>query len=92
MSALPSESLADPYATPEVDRLAISIPEAARRVGLARGTVYALARRGEFPAVRAGWRWLVPLAALRVWMGEPAPDPIAARQSASAAVLRADDL
>src|SRR5579863_6831117 len=43
---------------------AVSIEEAARRLGVHRDTVRAAIDRGEIRAARLGRRWLVPLAAL----------------------------
>lgn len=44
----------------------ISIPAAARRLGVSRGTGYLMAKTGQLPVVRCGQRRLVvPLSALR---------------------------
>lgn len=44
--------------------LAISVEEAARRLGIARSTAYHYVRIGYLPSVRLGTRLLVPTAAL----------------------------
>jgi excisionase family DNA binding protein len=44
--------------------LAISVEEAARRLGIARSTAYHYVRIGYLPSVRLGARLLVPTAAL----------------------------
>jgi excisionase family DNA binding protein len=44
--------------------LAISVEEAARRLGIARSTAYNYVRTGYLPSVRLGARLLVPTAAL----------------------------
>jgi len=44
--------------------LAISVEEAARRLGIARSTAYNYVRCGHLPSVRLGTRLLVPTAAL----------------------------
>lgn len=50
--------------SPEI--LCISIPAAARRLGVSRGTGYLMARTGQLPVIRCGFRRLVvPMAALR---------------------------
>ncbi len=41
--------------------LAISVPEAARLLGLSRSTTYQAVKRGDIPSVRIGGRVLVPL-------------------------------
>jgi len=42
----------------------LSVPEAARLLGIGRNTAYEAIRRGEIPALRIGRRLLVPRAAL----------------------------
>lgn len=44
--------------------LTISVEEAARVLGISRGTAYSHARDGSLPTVRLGRRLLVPKAAL----------------------------
>jgi excisionase family DNA binding protein len=39
-------------------------PDAGKRLGLSRGSIYAAAARGEIPTIRIGRRILVPCAAL----------------------------
>jgi excisionase family DNA binding protein len=46
------------------DRLAIDIPEAARRLGIGRNQAYEAAQRGELPTIPFGKRRVVPLVAL----------------------------
>ena len=41
-----------------------TIEQAGRRLGISRGTAYALAKKGDLPTVRLGRRLLVPRAAL----------------------------
>jgi excisionase family DNA binding protein len=54
----------DPLATPDKARLTLTIIEAARVLGIGRGSCYALARSGRLPTVRLGRRLLVPRKAL----------------------------
>lgn len=49
-------------------KLCISVPEAARLLGLGRNSVYEAVRRGEVPAVRVGRRLVVPIRALEEWL------------------------
>jgi len=44
------------------ERLAYSVPEAGRKLGLGRNASYAAAARGDFPVVRIGRREFVPIA------------------------------
>jgi excisionase family DNA binding protein len=46
------------------DRLAIDIPEAARRLGIGRNQAYEAAKAGELPTIPFGKRRVVPLVAL----------------------------
>jgi excisionase family DNA binding protein len=50
--------------------LTISVPEAARRLGLSAQGLYTLARRGEFPSIRLGSRVLIPLRAIERMLDE----------------------
>jgi excisionase family DNA binding protein len=45
-------------------RLTLTVPEAARKLGIATNTAYEAARNGQIPTIRIGDRVLVPLAAL----------------------------
>jgi excisionase family DNA binding protein len=57
----------------------ISIPKAAKRIGLSAETIYRLARSGRFePAVRVGARWLVSVPRLEKFLhgdGTAATEP-----------------
>ena len=58
-------------------RLTISVPEAARRLGIGRNNAYEAARRGQIPTIRLGKRVVVPLVALqRLLEGATSPDMI----------------
>ena len=52
-------------------RIVLTVPEAARALGLGRNQAYAAVRRGELPAIRVGRRLLVPLAALERLVDPP---------------------
>jgi excisionase family DNA binding protein len=54
------------------DRLAFTIEEAARAIGISRGGAYKSARTGEIPTVRVGGRLLVPRDALKELIAERA--------------------
>ena len=51
------------------ERQALTIGEAARRLGVHRETLRAAIERGEVPASRLGRRWLVPIAAIEDLLG-----------------------
>lgn len=53
-----------PRAADLESRLCITVPEAARMLGVSRNFAYELVRRHELPAVRFGKRLLIPRAAL----------------------------
>lgn len=47
-----------------MEKLTISVEEAAQLLGIGRGTAYELARNGQLPTLKLGRRLLVPKAAL----------------------------
>lgn len=51
------------------ERLALTVAEVAKALTLSRAQVYLMAARGEIPVVRVGKRVLVPVGALRQWLG-----------------------
>ena len=52
----------------QFDRLALSVAELARALGISRSKAYALVRQADFPARRVGDRVLIPVDALRDWL------------------------
>lgn len=42
------------------ERDVLSVEEAAKRLGLSRGSAYKAVRAGEIPSIRVGGRWLIP--------------------------------
>ena len=46
------------------NKLTITVPEAARMLGISRGLGYEMAREGTIPTLRFGRRVVVPLAAI----------------------------
>ena len=53
----------------------ISVPEAARRLGVGRNLAYDMARRGQLPTIRCGAkRLVVPLAAFERLLAEAGRD------------------
>ena len=52
-----------------IERLCMTIPEAAKVLGLSRNFGYELARRGEIPVMRFGKRIVVPKAAFERMLG-----------------------
>jgi excisionase family DNA binding protein len=47
-----------------MERATYSVPEAAKRLGVGRGTAYEAVRKGEIPSIKVGGRILVPREAL----------------------------
>lgn len=45
-------------------RLCVTVPEAAKLVGISRNLAYELVKRGELPVMRFGKRLIIPRAAL----------------------------
>jgi len=52
------------------ERLCLSVPEAAKVLGISRGLAYELARSGRLPALRFGRRLLISRAALERMLNE----------------------
>ena len=50
------------------DRIAVSLPEAARLLGISKPTIYKYAGRSDFPAFRLGGRVLVSVEGLHEWV------------------------
>jgi len=50
----------------EESLLAISVPEAGKRLGIGRSAAYAAARNGQLPVIRIGGLLRVPLRALEL--------------------------
>ena len=47
-----------------MDKLTVTVEEAARLLGIGRNSAYEAVRRGEIPAIRIGKRFVVPRVAL----------------------------
>jgi len=54
------------------ERLAVSVPEAARMLGISQAALYNHVRAGLIPHVRIGRRIVIPLKALEAWMEKQA--------------------
>lgn len=54
------------------DRLAYTLHEASRMVGVSAPTMSEWVRIPGFPAFRSGKRWIIPAAALERWLNEQA--------------------
>jgi len=53
---------------PELDRLTLTVEEAAELLGISRGLAYELVKRGELPRLQLGRRVVVPRKALEELM------------------------
>jgi excisionase family DNA binding protein len=56
-------------------RVTLTVEEAAKLLGIGRGTAYEAARRGEIPTIRLGRRLVVPRAKLLAQLGEREEQP-----------------
>jgi excisionase family DNA binding protein len=54
-----------------LEKLTVSVEEAAKALGISRGLAYDLARTGRLPVLRLGHRYVVPTSALRRLLEEP---------------------
>ncbi len=50
-----------------MDKIAISVEEAAQLLGLCPKTVYTLTKRDDFPSFKAGTRTIISVDGLRAW-------------------------
>ena len=53
-----------------VPKLALSVEETAEAIGVSLTGCYGLVRRADFPSIRLGGRWIIPVDALRNWMND----------------------
>lgn len=59
-----------------MERQTLTVEEAARALGIGRGSAYEAVRRGDIPSIRVGRRLVVPRAALdRLLAAERPPSP-----------------
>jgi len=54
----------------QVERRTLTVPEAARLLGISRNSAYLAARNGQLPVVRIGKRFVVPRTAIEALLGE----------------------
>ena len=59
-------------------RLALTLDEAAKSIGISRRTAWTLLNSGQMPGTKLGGRWVVPVAALQQWLAERAAEHAAA--------------
>lgn len=50
------------------ERWAVSVPEAAKLLGVSRTLLYQAVRRGEIPAQTIGGRLVIPVEAMQGWL------------------------
>jgi len=53
-----------------VEKLVVTVDQAAKALGISRGLAYEMARQGRIPAIRLGRRLLVPRSALERMLAE----------------------
>ena len=53
-----------------LDRVAVSVEEAGKLLGVSRSVAYSLARSAGFPVLKLGKRKLVSLRGLQAWIDE----------------------
>ena len=55
------------------EKMALSVSETARMLGVSRPTIYKLINREDFPAFRVGGRTLISAEGLRDWIRQQIP-------------------
>ena len=53
-----------------MDKLLVSVTEAAEMLSISRGTAYKMIRRQELPRLKVGAFWKVPVEGLKKWIAE----------------------
>lgn len=53
-----------------VPKLCLRVDECAESIGLSAPTIYELIRAHDFPAIRYGKKWVIPVEPLRRWIDE----------------------
>jgi excisionase family DNA binding protein len=66
-----------------VEKLAVTVTEAAELTSVGRSTGYALVASGEWPSITVGRSRRVPLAALRAWLERRMREPNATERPSS---------
>ena len=64
-----------------MERLTISVPEMAKKLGISRSIAYELVKSRNFPALRIGKRFIIPVAELEKWLSESASERIEVKLS-----------
>lgn len=57
-----------------MDKLAMNVPELSKVLGLSLSKAYELVRRPDFPSVKVGKRWIIPVDALKGWLDRQAEE------------------
>ena len=55
-----------------MSRLTISIPDAARLMGVGKNRVYAMAKSGQIPVLKVGNRYIIPKSTFEEWLAKQA--------------------
>lgn len=51
-----------------MEKLAVTVPEMAKMLGIGINNAYMLTKRRDFPSIRVGKKILVPVEALKKWV------------------------
>lgn len=62
----------DRKGTKHMSKLTISIPDAARLMGVGKNRVYEMAKSGQIPVLKIGNRYIIPKANFEAWLTEQA--------------------
>jgi len=55
-----------------MEKLTVSVAEAASMLGISRNSMYDLTERSGFPVIRVGTRKVIPIAEFKQWIGRQA--------------------
>lgn len=57
-----------------MDKLTLTVPELADTLNISLTNAYQLARRTDFPSVKLGARWIIPVKPLERWLAQQAEE------------------
>lgn len=72
-----------------MDKLTLTVPELADTLNISQTNAYQLVRRADFPSVKLGGRWIIPVRPLEDWLARQAEEKAPCTYTAKSTVQRA---
>lgn len=73
----------------QMDRLALNVEELAVTLGVSLTKAYELVRTADFPAIKCGGRWIIPVDSLKQWLTDSAKEKTPCTYPTKSTVQRA---